>query len=273
MRSHSAFSNVFLLALSISAAMASAQTADEDAMRTTLAPTGTLRAAFLATNPVQARVDPDTGEVTGIVADLAQELARRMGVPVSMQPTRGVPAVIEAVRNGSADIGFLAYAATRAEQVDFAQVYVLGHNSYLVLADSPIRSLADADREGIRIGAREGVAVDLFLTRTIERADLVHLPRATSDADAARMLLAGDLDAYATNVQRLSAVTATEPRVRIVDGSLMSAAQSIVVAQGNEAGVAHLNRFLDEARSSGLLQRIVARYGLAGVEVAPVGTR
>lgn len=259
------------LALSALAVNSLAQIAGDAAMRAALAPTGALRAAFLATNPVQGRVDPDTGEVTGIVADLALELARLMGVSVSMEPIRGVPGVIEAVQSGSADIGFIAYDATRAEQVDFAQVYVLGHNSYLVPTSSAIQTLADADREGVRIGAREAVAVDLFLSRTIERAELVHLPRATSDTDAVRMLLAGELDAYATNVQRLSAVTADEPRVRIVDGSLMSADQSIVVAQGNDAGVAELNDFLDEARASGLLRRIVDRYELAGVEVAPTG--
>jgi polar amino acid transport system substrate-binding protein len=257
------------LALCAITVSSQAQTPGDAAMRAALAPTGTLRAAFLATNPVQAHVDPQTGEVTGIAADIAHELGRRMGVDVAMNPGRGVPAVIEAVQSGAADIGFLAYAASRAEQVDYAQVYVLGHNSYLVLTDSPIHTLEDADRAGVRIGAREGVAVDLFLTRSLERAELVHLPRTTSDIDAARLLLAGEIDAYATNVQRLSAVTATEPRVRIVDGSLMSADQAIVVAQGNDAGVAYLNRFLDEARSTGLLQRIVSRYELAGVEVAP----
>jgi polar amino acid transport system substrate-binding protein len=234
------------LALCAITVSSQAQTPGDAAMRAALAPTGTLRAAFLATNPVQAHVDPQTGEVTGIAADIAHELGRRMGVDVAMNPGRGVPAVIEAVQSGAADIGFLAYAASRAEQVDYAQVYVLGHNSYLVLTDSPIHTLEDADRAGVRIG-----------------------PRTTSDIDAARLLLAGEIDAYATNVQRLSAVTATEPRVRIVDGSLMSADQAIVVAQGNDAGVAYLNRFLDEARSTGLLQRIVSRYELAGVEVAP----
>lgn len=261
------------LALGVITVPALAQMGGDAAMRAALAPTGTLRAAFLATNPVQARVDPDSGEITGIVSDLAHELASRMGVDVAMNPIRGVPGVIEALRSGAADIGFLAYDATRAERVDFAQVYVLGHNSYLVRTDSPIRTLEAADREGVRIGAREAVAVDLFLSRTIEHAELVHLPRTTTDTDAARMLLAGELDAYATNVQRLSAVTENEPRVRIVDGSLMSADQAIVVAQGNEAGVAYLNRFVDDARSSGLLQRIVGRYGLAGVEVAPPAAR
>jgi hypothetical protein len=42
-----------------------------------LAPTGTLRAVYIATNPVQAFVDPATKDVRGPGADIARELAKR----------------------------------------------------------------------------------------------------------------------------------------------------------------------------------------------------
>jgi polar amino acid transport system substrate-binding protein len=264
---------MFLLALSLLAAGLLAQVTRDEPMRAALAPTGTLRAAFLATNPMQGTLDPRTREVAGPAADVARELGRRMGAPVSFQPLPGVPSVIEAVRSGSADIGFLAYDATRAEQVAFTQAYILGHNSYIVRAESPIRALADADGEGVRVASREGVAVDLFLSRNLQRAELVHLPRETEDGEATRMLLAEEIDAYAANTERLAAVAADEPRIRVIDGSLMFAEQSIVVPQENAAGVAQLNAFIDEARSSGFLQSIVDRYGLAGVEVAPKDSR
>ena len=59
---------------------------------TLLAPTGTLRSSFIATNPVQGRVDPKTGAVTGPAADLTSELARRLGVPHAVMPLRASPA-------------------------------------------------------------------------------------------------------------------------------------------------------------------------------------
>ena len=61
-----------------------------------LAPTGTLRAVYIATNPVQAFVDPTTKEVRGPGADLARELGKRAGVPVTVTGARGVEGVIEA---------------------------------------------------------------------------------------------------------------------------------------------------------------------------------
>ena len=50
----------------------------------TLAPTGKLRAAFLGDNPALGRVDPKTGAVTGPVAEIVQEIARRAGVPYEL---------------------------------------------------------------------------------------------------------------------------------------------------------------------------------------------
>ncbi len=264
---------IVFLSLSSLAGTLPAQIADDEAMREALAPTGTLRAAFLGANPVQVRVDPQTGEVTGPAADVARELGLRVGVSVTIQPLSGVPAVMDAVSSGSADIGFIAYDSTRAQQVAFTQAYIYGHNSYIVRADSPTNTFADADREGTRIGAIAGNAVDLFLNRTLESAELVHLVRGTLDEEATRMLLAGEIDAYAANKQRLAAVVANEPRVRVLDGSVLPVEQSIVVAQQNEAVVSRLDGFIDELRASGFLQEIVDRYMLAGVEVAPGGAR
>lgn len=258
-----------LLCLSAFPAVLSAQGDGEDRVRQTLAPTGTLRAAFIAGNPVQASVDPDTGEVTGPAAEMTRELGRRIGVPVLIQPVTGAQGVMNAVIERVADIGFLAYDMTRAERVAYAQAYMIGHNGYIVRADSPIRSPPDADQVGTRIGAREGIAVDLHLSRTLQRAEQVHLPRSVSDEGAVHLLLQGELDAYAANKQRLAVVTADEPRIRVVDGSVMPVEQAIVVHLQNDMGVAHLNAFIGDVRTSGLLGELVEGSGLAGVEVAP----
>ena len=62
--------------------------------------------------------------------------------------------MIEAVRTGQADIGFVAFEATRLGTVDFSQTYMLVHQSFLVLDGSPIKAVADIDRGGTRSAAR-----------------------------------------------------------------------------------------------------------------------
>jgi len=125
-------------------------------MAADLAPTGTLRAAFLRTNPVQGRIDPQTKSVTGPVADLVQELARRLGIPYAIIPAADARAVIDLLNAHDADIGFLAYDAPRAAEVDFSRPYALMQNSYIVRADSPLQRSADVDKAGLRVGAAKG---------------------------------------------------------------------------------------------------------------------
>src|SRR4051812_25351872 len=87
-----------------------------------IAPGGTLRAAFLADNPVHARRDGN-GTYTGPVPDLVRELGRRLGIPATTVPAENAGAVIAALKNGQADIGFLAYDETRAREVDFGRPF------------------------------------------------------------------------------------------------------------------------------------------------------
>jgi predicted amidohydrolase YtcJ/ABC-type amino acid transport substrate-binding protein len=243
------------------------QTADARAMRDVLAPTGTLRAVFLGSNPVQARVDP-SGVITGPSSDIVRELANRLGVPFSLKGLDGVPAVMEAISKGTADIGFLAFDATRAAQVGFTQPYSIGHNTYMVRRDSTIQTVADADRSGVRIGVGAGDAVDLYLSRSLKQARIVRPANRTME-EAVRMLTAGELEAYAANRQRLTEVAAQSPNMRLIPGSVLGVQQSVVVAKDNATGISFLNGFIDDLRDSGFLRDSIGRANLAGVEVAP----
>ena len=243
----------------------SAQTAAEAKQ---LAPTGTLRVTFLGGNPVQGRVDPETGEVTGPVADITRELAKRLGVPYQIKPSAGVRGVLDAIAMKMADLGFLAFDATRAAEVDFTQSYELAYNTYVVRADSPLQNIADADRAGVRIAAPKGDSGDLYLSRTLKHAELKSVPGLGVE-QAQRMLAASEIDAFATNRQRLVDETGHFPNLRILADNFFAVEQSLVVAKGDPARVAYLNHLIDDLRSSGFLQGVIDRAHLHGVEVAP----
>jgi polar amino acid transport system substrate-binding protein len=234
-----------------------------------LAPTGTLRAAFIATNPAQARIDPATGEAIGPAADLARALAQELKVQVAITPAPGVAGVIEAVVRGSADIGFVAYDASRAEQVAFSQPYLLAHNTYIVRANAPFAAAADVDRPGIRIGVGERDAADLYLTRVLRSAELRRRP-STELADGIKKLVAGELDAYAANRTRLLEIAAREPSLRLLPDNFYDVEQAIAVSKANAGALGSINRFLEQARATGRIQAAVERAGLKGVSVAPV---
>ncbi len=261
MRGRAAFA---IVALFLFAAPSSAN----DLAPSDLAPSGTLRAVFLAGNPVQARIDPPTGAIAGPAADIARALAEKSGVRLDLKGLPGTRAVIDAVKADQADIGFLAQDPERAQEVDFSQAYSLAHNTYLVLATTPIRTLAEIDRAGVKIGVGQNDAADLYLKRTLSQATLV--PNAGGSLDTAlAQLRAGAIEAYAANRQRLTGFAATRPELRLLDGNFLAVRQAIIVPKGSSARLAVLNRFLDDARASGFLAQAIARAALAGVDVAP----
>jgi polar amino acid transport system substrate-binding protein len=135
-----------------------------------LAPSGTLRAAYIATNVAQARLDPATGTVSGVIADIARELALRANVLVTIMPVPTAAAVIETVRSGAADIGFVAPNPERTGLVLYSQTYMLVQQSALVRSDSPLHSVNELDRPGQVIGINTDDSVGVWLQQHLTAA-------------------------------------------------------------------------------------------------------
>ncbi len=236
----------------------------------TLAPTGTLRAVFLGGNPVQGRVDPKTGAVSGTVPDLAKELARRLGVPLAIVSVPNAAGVIGALRGGTADIGFLAYDETRAREVDFGAAFIAMANSFLVKATSPIRSSADVDQAGRTVAAVKGQTQEHFVSATMTRARIRLFEAMPPPADVDMLLTSGAVDAFAINRQRsLEAEAASTGRLRALPDSFLDVDQCVVVAKGNSAGLETIERLVGDMRTSGFIKQSIERAKLVGVDVAP----
>ena len=202
---------------------------------------------------------------------LARELARRENVRLDFKPIGSPPAVIAAVAKGEAEIGFVAYEATRLGSVDFSQVYMLVRQSFLVPADSPIQSIADIDRAGLKIAGTVSDSITLCMKRILKQATLVELP--SDPAEVTKALGARTIDAFGASRQRLTALMKANPGTRILPDDLFSVPQNIVVPKDRPAALAAVNALIDDARASGLLQRAIETGGAVGVAVAPAGVK
>lgn len=242
----------------------------ESAVADDLAPGGTLRAAYLATNPAQAVKDPATGEIRGASADLARELGKRRNMPVQLIPSPNPAKVIEAVAKGEADIGFVAFAPERVGTVAFSQVYMLVQQSLIVPENSRIRSVADMDAAGLRISGAAGDSVTLYLKRKLKQATLIETDN--TPADPKRRFAAGEIDAYGASRPRLTAMLKDMPGFRILPDNLFGVTQTIIVPKDKVEVLADVNRFIDDARKSGLLQSAVDKTGIVGLSAAPAGS-
>ncbi len=238
------------------------------AAQSPLAPTGTLRVAFLGENPSLGRVDAQTGAVTGPVADLVKELARRLGVPYKLIPVPNARDVIARLLDHSADVGFMAYNAGRAADVDFTAPWLLMPNSYLVRADSPIMKVADADRAGVRIMAAKNDTQDVYLSAHLKNTSVTQIPKVPEPEEVRSLLLDGKTDALAANRQRLFEIAAGNPKLRVVADDYFVAGQAAAVTKGDPTRIETLNRMLDEILASDLVKASIDRAGLRGVNPA-----
>jgi polar amino acid transport system substrate-binding protein len=231
-----------------------------------LAPNGRLRAAINFGNPVLAQKDAAGGDPLGVSVELAREIGRRLHVPVDFVTFPGAGQVFDALAANAWDVAFLAVDPVRADGIDFSPPYVVIEGVYAVPRASPIQTMEDVDREGVRISVGRGSAYDLYLTRALKHATLV---RAPTSAEAMAAFSAGGFDALAGVKQPLVAFVAGHPDVRIVPGRFMAIEQAVGAPRGREAGRAFLRGFVEEMKASGFVARALRASGQAEATVAP----
>ena len=231
-----------------------------------LAPTGKLRVGINYGNPVLATRDPSSGDLSGVAVDLGRELGRRVGVPVELVAFESAGKMFDAVKAGAWDVAFLAVDPGRADQIDFTAPYIEIEGTYLVPAGSSLRAIGDVDREGMRIGISSGSAYDLFLSRSIQHAELI---RAPDPNGAFELILTGKVDVVAGVRQHLVANLDKLPGSRVLDGRFMAIQQALGIPKGRDAGARYLREFIEDVKASGLVAQLIEKAGVRGVSVPP----
>ena len=212
--------------------------------------------------------DPATGEIKGPALELGRALAARLGIQSVTVEYPRPGAVIDGLRANAWDITILIVDPVRAEQVDFSNPFLQSDLTYLVAAASTIQSVADADQSGIRIAAPRGDTSDLLLTRALKRAELV---RTDNIAAAVELLRTGGVNAIALNRPSLIAQSATIPGSRVLNDGFADFTSGVAVPKGHAGWLAYINEFIEEAKASGLVNRMIEKLAMQGVRVAPPG--
>lgn len=234
-------------------------------VRSDLAPTGKMRVSLNLANVLLVEKDPASGEPRGVAVDLAQELARRAGVALEFVGFDSPGKMADAAKAGAWDIGFLAAEPSRADVFDFTAAYLEVDATYLVPAGSALRHIDEVDRDGVRIGVYEKSAYDLFLSRTIERAQLV---RAGSISASYKRFVADKLEALAGLRPRLVADAEKLPGSRVLEGRFTAIQQAIGILKGRDAAARYLREFVEDVKATGLVAEAIKRHGVRGVSVA-----
>ena len=150
--------------------------------------------------------------------------------------------------------------------VDFSPPLLQLDYTILVPAGSPIQRIADADRPGVRIAVVRNHASTLTLSRIFKHAQLVYeaTPNPTFD-----LLRTGQADAFASIRPVLFEYSQKLPGSRVLEDHYGANLLGMVVPKGQTARLAYINEFIEQAKSSGLVQQAIERAGLPGHRVAP----
>jgi polar amino acid transport system substrate-binding protein len=233
-----------------------------------LAPTGVLRAGINMSNFLLVTGKAANGDPDGVSPDMAREAARRLGVPVKLIPFKSPGELADQAGNNVWDIGNIGAEPARAETIAFTAAYAEIESTYLVPAGSPIKSIAEVDRPGIRIAVTGRSAYGLWLDRNIKHAELV---RSDTLDSALEQFINDKLDVLAGLRPRLLTDVEKLPGARILDGQFSAVQQAIGTPKKNTKAAPWLRSFVEEAKASGFVASLIAKHKVRGLSVAPPG--
>jgi polar amino acid transport system substrate-binding protein len=234
--------------------------------RSDLAPKGALRVGINSANFLLVSNYVAGAEPHGVAPDLGRELATRLGVSVEFVVFDSPGKLADAGKTDVWDVAFLGNEPQRASEIEFTGAYLEIPVTYLVPAESSLRSIADVDRDGVRVAVMEKSAYDLYLTRVLKHAKL---QRASSIDGSYQLFVKEGLDALAGLKPRLVTDAGTLPGSRILEGQVTAVRQSAGTLHGREAGAKYLREFIEDAKSTGFVAGLIAKYDVRGVSVAP----
>lgn len=240
-----------------------------DLARAELAPTGVLRAGINMSNFLLVTGRTPEGDPDGVSPDMARAIAAQLGVPLTLVPFPSPGELADAVGSGAWDIGLIGAEPQRAEKIEFTSAYAEIEATYLVPAGSPIATIDEVDRAGVRIAVLGRSAYGLWLDRNIEHATLVRGDNAGSVFD---QFVAEQMEVMAGLRPGLLGDAKKLPGARVLDGKFAAVQQAVGTAKANAAGAAFLRQFVEEAKASGFVASLIAKHQVEGrLAVAPLG--
>jgi polar amino acid transport system substrate-binding protein len=231
-----------------------------------LASTGVLRAGINMSNMLLVTGRTESGDPAGVSPDMAAEIARRLGVPVTYVKYEKPSLLADAAGTNAWDIGLIGAEPARAEKIAFTAAYCEIEATYLVPENSPFKTAAEVDHAGVRISVKRGTAYDLWLERNIKHATVLRSDTADGPLN---QFVADKLEAMASLRPALLEDVKKVPGTKILPGNFTAVQQAIGTGKSNTAGAAFLADFVAEAKRSGLVARLIEKHHVEGLSVAP----
>ena len=237
-----------------------------DKARAELAPTGVLRAGINLSNFLLVTGRTEKSDPVGVSPDMAKELAASLGVPVTYVSFKSPGELADQAGKNVWDIGLIGAEPQRAAVMTFSAAYVESEATYLVPPGSPITSIAEVDKKGVRLVVSARSAYALWLENNIKHATLTQV----SGLDGAfNKFLEDKFDALAGLRPGLLKDLEKHPELKILDGKFTAVQQAIGCNKPATEGARYIAEFVEKAKKSGLVASLIEKHHVKGLSVAP----
>jgi polar amino acid transport system substrate-binding protein len=232
------------------------------------APSGTLRVGINLGNPVLASEDAATKKMSGISIDIANEIGKRINLPVQLIPFKSASETVDGIKNGGLDLVFVAIDPVRGADISYTPAYIQIEGAYMVKASSPLKNNEEVDVAGTEIVVGKGSAYDLYLTREIKSAALL---RAANSQAVVDDFMSGKGNVAAGVKQQLESDAKRYTGLRMLPGRFMVINQAIGVPKSRsdfEKTTTYLSEVITQLKQSGFIANSMQRHHIQGAKVA-----
>jgi polar amino acid transport system substrate-binding protein len=164
-------------------------------------------------------------------------------------------------------VAFLGAEPQRATEIAFTAAYLEIPATYLVPAGSPIRSIAEVDREGVRIAVAEKSAYELWLSRNIKQRQARAHQRHRRVLNVRERQARGALGPAATAADRRPEAAGRA----VLDGQFTAVQQASAPQGSRQAAARSCATFVEDVKASGFVGEAITRNGSQGVTVRTAG--
>ena len=231
-----------------------------------IAPMGKLRYGMNAANAALSARTAD-GHVSGISVDLGRFIAERLGVSFEPVVYATTGDFTRSFDKGEWDITVVGTSPGAKEKFAFTPDILLVDYVYLAAPGRDFADVAAVDRPGVKVGASENGSGSQFLKRTLKSAELVLGPG--SVASEVELLRTGKVDVYGANTNNLLLVAERLPGAKFVPGAFFAVHFAAAMPKTrSSAAQSRVATIVNDAKTTGLLQKAIEKAGLKGVRIA-----
>jgi cyclohexadienyl dehydratase len=206
--------------------------------------------------------NPKTGQIEGIDADLAKELAKELDASLEIVES-SFGTFIADLQANKCEIGMFGVGATlrRAQAVEFSKPYLVTNIYAVTRKDSAIKSWSDVDKKGVKAAVSLGSYIEPFMKSYLKNAEVVSVaPPNTREGE----LVAGRVDIIITDFPTAIKVTDEfDWAVTILPNEKLAVTPyAYVVPQGDQIWLNYINLFVDTIKLDGRLLQAAKKHKL-----------